>query len=434
MINAVNYQLPEQVEKNRVYTVYVNSRESVDLVHHKQTWKLLPFLLDGQWQVRFSCPLVGEYTLGEKKFHVVPYGGQNCLYKHGPVIRKGNKLLHADGTPFFWFGDTQWFAMTQRCSVENFKKILKKRKQQKFTVIQTVVGIPPEVGLDSPNTKNRGGAAFTSEGKLNAAYFTEVDAKIEMIVSAGMVPCIVGSWGHHMDTLGIEAMKALWREIIARYSAYPVIFCLTGEVDIVLPPGYAGEYLPVLDTLLKMAQHVPYVLSLLKKFGYFLSQKKLEKRLLLWDQVAEFIDNLDPYQCLLTVHPQSMHTARELFPDAQWLDINSIQSGHSYDRREWMETVTMRESNRKLPFVNLEPWYEQICGLFGQEDQIELFDLLITSKTAGFTYGAHGLWNMGVKGDKFLSHWGDGDWHEALNYAGAQALSDLFNKHYFSKM
>src|SRR3989344_3338941 len=132
---------------------------------------------------------------------------------------------------FFWLADTWWYGMTSRCSFEDFKILVDDRKKKGFTVIQTVVGVPPEVDIFSSHAANSGGLPFKRNRQLNLKYFDEVDRKIKYLVDAGLVPCIFGGWGHHIDILGVPAIKRLWKEIVKRYAHFPVVFCLCGEAD-----------------------------------------------------------------------------------------------------------------------------------------------------------------------------------------------------------
>src|SRR2546423_1907261 len=52
----------------------------------------------------------------EGRVQVAAYTGQTPLYRHGPlrVAKNGRHLEHADGTPFFWLGDTWWMGLCQR--------------------------------------------------------------------------------------------------------------------------------------------------------------------------------------------------------------------------------------------------------------------------------------------------------------------------------
>ena len=47
------------------------------------------------------------------------YAGSNPLYLHGVLVPSSNNryLVHADGTPFYWLGDTHWSGFS---SAEHF--------------------------------------------------------------------------------------------------------------------------------------------------------------------------------------------------------------------------------------------------------------------------------------------------------------------------
>ena len=61
----------------------------------------------GIWHYRIAH---GDETLAEGELTCVPYIGENALYRHGFLhVTAGERFLrYADGTPFFWLGDTHW--------------------------------------------------------------------------------------------------------------------------------------------------------------------------------------------------------------------------------------------------------------------------------------------------------------------------------------
>jgi hypothetical protein len=79
------------------------------------------------WKVRYSSPVTGTHsfrtvcsTISDSGLHGLtgkviakPYTGQNPLFIHGPLHLSANHrfLQHADGTPFFWLGDTWWMGL-----------------------------------------------------------------------------------------------------------------------------------------------------------------------------------------------------------------------------------------------------------------------------------------------------------------------------------
>jgi hypothetical protein len=114
------------------------------------------------------------------------------------------------------------------------------------------------------------------------------------------------------------------------------------------------------------------------------------------------------------------------YPD--WLDINTIQSGHSKDSVDFM--VTSIRNSQKI-IIDMEPWYEGILGEFGAYYQRMAFWLCVLSGAKGHSYGAHGIWQM-ADGDNFMGHWGESDWRKSINFEGATQLgkSVLFLKKY----
>jgi len=83
-----------------------------------------------EWRVRFASPETGTFRFRtecsntadsglhglEGVFKVVAYKGKNPLYRHGPVQVAADRrhFAHADGTPFFWLGDTWWMGLCKR--------------------------------------------------------------------------------------------------------------------------------------------------------------------------------------------------------------------------------------------------------------------------------------------------------------------------------
>jgi hypothetical protein len=368
-----------------------------------KSFSCIPFQKKNKkWYVRFSSSETGviELSTGEK-LHIKQYSGANRLLLHGPIVlpEGQRRLAHLDGAPFFYLADTWWYAMTKRASLKDLAVLLKDRKQKGFTSVQVVIGGTPEVPFFSKEAQNAGGHPFTSNYRINPAYFDEVDKKIEAILSYGIVPCIFGGWGHHIDLFGFEGAVMLWREILARYASYPVMFCLTGEADIF------------------------YGASRLKKFFFH------HKRIALWNKIGEWIKEHDPYKRILMVHPHRNMRASKLFRNPSWLDIDSIQSGHSEESRVFMKSALAQAKEEGMPIINLEPWYEGILGNFGLEHQIEALRISLESGACGHSYGAHGVWQMASE-DNFMGHWGASNWKHAYKYPGSTAIGRVVKARY----
>ena len=69
----------------------------------------------------------------EGSFNCVPYDGPNPVYRHGPVhvADDGHSLAHADGTPFFWLGDTVWNGLI-RSQAADWEEYLSTRRAQGY--------------------------------------------------------------------------------------------------------------------------------------------------------------------------------------------------------------------------------------------------------------------------------------------------------------
>src|ERR687884_1803920 len=69
-----------------------------------------------------------------------PPRNRAAVFAHGDLRVSGNRRfwVHADGTPFFYLGDTAW-EMFHRLTREEADRYLENRRQKGFTVIQAVV-------------------------------------------------------------------------------------------------------------------------------------------------------------------------------------------------------------------------------------------------------------------------------------------------------
>src|ERR1700730_2722758 len=88
-----------------------------------ESWRVPTFWRGGsKWTVRFAPPTPGEYTYRLEstdpsnsdlnghpgRVNITAYMGPNALLQHGMLRVSANKRYfeHADGTPFYWLGDT----------------------------------------------------------------------------------------------------------------------------------------------------------------------------------------------------------------------------------------------------------------------------------------------------------------------------------------
>src|ERR1017187_3791328 len=224
-----------------------------------------PAFWDGglTWKVRFAPPRTGLWTMTTSATdarnsglnHVTrtvrcdPYSGNLAIYKHGflKVSKNGRYLTYADGTPFFYLGDTHWILSHERFDTSNapgvasqFKYTVDKRVKQGFTVFQSEAGWQARSAqiriTDEANVDEEADADF-KHGFTSAdlAGFANLDRKFKYVADKGLVHANaeIGWVGDPaLFPIFTEAyMASLAKYWVARYGAYPVIWTIAQEID-----------------------------------------------------------------------------------------------------------------------------------------------------------------------------------------------------------
>ena len=143
------------------------------------------------------------------RVEVVPYQGDNRLYRHGPirVAADHRHFAHADGTPFFWLGDTWWMGLCRRLHwPEDFQALAAERKQKGFNVVQIVAGLYPDMPAFDPRGANEAGFPWEKDyARIRPEYFDQADHRLQYLADEGFVPCIVGCLGLPLALAGHRA-------------------------------------------------------------------------------------------------------------------------------------------------------------------------------------------------------------------------------------
>jgi len=361
-----------------------------------------------QWRFRCASGSVGTHTYRtecsdpktpklhgvEGKIEVVPYRGENPLYRHGPirVAKDQRHFAYADGTPFFWLGDTWWKNLCKRMTWEGFQELTADRKAKGFSVIQIVCGPYPDEGAFEARWENEGGKPYETKDFIvvNPKYFDDVDRRIKHLVDAGMVPAIVGAWGRGdcdaMQAVGAAGLKRHWRNLIARYGAYPVVWILAGEIA----DGTKWGQGP-------------------------------------WAEVATYVRGLDPYHHPLTCHTSPGNGRRGASGDVKLIDYDMVGGNHDAPTAVSAETLAILTSacatTPPMPVLVGETCYEGHMQQGFQDVQRHVFWMYILNGAAGHTYGAAGVWHASVDGDPGCANVYDWTtWREGMNYPGSTQL------------
>jgi len=358
----------------------------------------------GKWTVRFAPPTQGEYRFhvectdkanpdlngSEQTLRVSEYKGHNRLLKHGFLRVSADKrhFEHADGTPFLWLGDTWWKNLCKRMTWEGFQELTANRKAKGFNVVLIVCGPFPDEGMFEPRWENEGGKPYENRDftLVNPAYFDYADRRIKHLVDQEIVPAIVGGWGRDwgMAAVGEAGYKRHWRNLIARYGAYPTVWLFGGEAG-----GWAF--------------------------------KGVEKQ---WTEVARYVKKTDPYGHLATMHATG--SSRTGVTDESVLHFDMLQTSHAHwdaARETIPKLVESYSMKPPMPTMVGEACYEGHMQFNYQDVQRYLFWACMLSGAAGHTYGAAGVWHAGVEGNPGTTPIYDWTtWKEGMNFPGSTQL------------
>jgi len=376
-----------------------------------------PAFWDGgsTWIFRFAGDQAGEYRLvsrcnragdaglhGQRRaIHVQPDDEDNALYRRGRlrVAADRRHFEHADGTPFLWVGDTWWMGLTTRLDLpDGFRWLTRDRVEKGFSVVQIIAGPYPDMDAWDPRGRNEAGFPFEAGfERVNPGYYRYADRKIQHLVEAGLVPCIVGMWGYYLPRLGLDKVKRFWRYLVARYGAYPVTWCLCGEAT------------------------MPYYLTENREADAALQKEG-------WTEVMAWVRRTDGYRNLITIHPT--HYGREQVDDPGLMDFEMLQTGHGDIDSVPGVIRSVRQSvaaEPPMPIVNAEVNYEGIMGRSWQNVQRLDFYHTMMNGAAGFTYGANGIWQLNTEAEPYgpSPHgrsWGSTPWREAAQLPGSSQV------------
>jgi hypothetical protein len=199
--------------------------------------------------------------------------------------------------------------------------------------------------------------------------------------------------------MGVDRIKRHWRYLVARWAAYPVAWCLAGEVD------------------------MPYYLTTDREADV---RRQREG----WSEVGKYVRSIDPFHRPLTAHTCAFSASERELSDPSCLDFNFVQTAHGNQTlaleaarhiRQVVETSTLS------PVINAETCYEGILGTAWQDVQRFCFWSTMLSGAVGYSYGANGIWQINRVGDLYgpSPHgmaWGNLPWDEAMRLPGSAQL------------
>ncbi len=351
------------------------------------------------WRIRFMCPSAGVWTYEtvctdteNTGLHGITgavkcteYSGDLDIYKHGFVTTSYNKnyFTYADGTPFFYLGDTHWgLGDESQYMVENIASL---RAEQGYTVYQSQP-IGASFNLSNGFTADdiKGFKAYDKKFQIIAKYGL-VHTNSQFIFPSSMSTLIANNGGYsdvvlatgtknnttytlyqisdEVDTY-LEKLSRYW---VARYSAYPVMWTMGQEVDRDFFWTATGNFHSHAD------------------WGYANNP---------YHNIAEYMAKYDPYN-----QPLSAHQEGSSYSNAQNSSFRNIES-HTWWASQWKPSLTTEglhtiaktyaEYGQGKPYVNYEPYYVWLqTKNFGGRAQGWMSFL---SGFSGHAYGAQDTW------------------------------------------
>jgi len=304
------------------------------------------------------------------------------------VSENGRFLQHANGDPFFYLGETAW-ELFHRLSYEEAELFLENRREKGITVIQAVI-LAEENGLVAPSVNGEVPLVDLDPSKPNEQYFLFVDSVVELAASKGLYMGLLPTWGDKVDKQWGQGPVVFNREnaysygafLGSRYSDHPNIIWINGG-----------------DRVCVGNENV-------------------------WNALAEGIRSADTNH-LMTYHPMGPRSSSECFHQAEWLDFNMHQSGHS-DRyipnyRKIMADYALFPPK---PCMDAEPIYESHPfgwnpknGIAGEDEVRRAAYWSLFSGAHGHTYGNHCIWQFYSEKVKAVNY-PPMFWTEALDLPG----------------
>jgi len=306
-------------------------------------------------------------------------------------------LVHDDGTPFFYLGDTAW-ELFHRLTRDEAEVYLQTRAAQGFTVIQAVI-LAEYGGLTVPNAEGGLPLHENDPTQPQTLYFRHVDWIVNRAAELGLYIGMLPSWGDKVNQKwgeGPEILKpenafAFGKFLGRRYQDKPLIWII------------GGDRVPENDTHYET-----------------------------WRLMVNGLRMGDGGTHLMTFHPMGGHSSSSYFHSAEWLDFNMMQTGHSRNSPSYDKIAHDYGLVPVKPVLDGEPGYEDHPesfdpknGYLNDYDSRKAAYWAVFAGACGHTYGCHDIWQFLDPARFAPVNAARTPWREALELPGANQMRHL---------
>lgn len=325
---------------------------------------------------------------------------------HGRLIVSDDKrfIQHADGTPFFYLGDTAW-ELFHRLNREEADLYLEDRRAKGFTVIQAVA-LAELGGTTVPNAYghlpliDRDPTRPDLRTGTDNDYWDHVDYVVDKAGEKGMYVGFLPTWG--------DKVEKLWGN----------------DGNPIFTTGNARSYGVFLGRRYRDKPNIVWILGGDRGPNSF----DIES----WREMARGLRQGDRGSHLVTYHPRGGRSSSALLHSDPLFDFNLVQSGHcgSYEGALRLIVSDYGRSPTK-PTIDGEPRYEDHpkCqdtsqGWWDARDARYLAYLQAFSGAFGHTYGDHNIWQFWQSGREPASS-ARTPWRTAIDHEGAGQMQHV---------
>ena len=321
------------------------------------------------------------------------------------VSDNGRYIIHDNGTPFFWMGNTAWL-LPERLTREEAEYYLSKEHALGYNVEQIqVLNATPTYNIygKQANDESFDCTKFCRAGDYG--YWEHLDYIVSVAEANGIYIAMDCVWGSQIDILDEKKAAAYGKFLGDRYKDCPNIIWLIG--------------------------------------GDIRGDKKPE----VWDAMARAIRKADTNH-IMTFHPRGRTTSAWWFNDREWMDFNMFQSGHRrYGQRRGDGDYTIKDNTEEdnwryvdmsfeveplKPTIDGEPSYEDIPqGLHDldaprwQDYDVRRYAYwAVFGGAFGHTYGHNSVMQF-IRPGLLASFGAEKPWWDAMNDPGYKQMRYL---------